>query len=203
LNPAWPLRLARPAGTAARRARQIRGERPTPDLARHRLRRRSPAPRGELPPPRGEPGRSGANGARREAKGPRSGVAGPLPGHAGRLRAQRFPRSVRIPARLETPAHRPTSARPQGGIYPAWGVNPRKIAFPPSTSPAGPTDLTKSICGPSGLGNIGGLPPGVDTPGWLNSALRARARRRARSKMAFQVADSKWVVRSDQFLRLL
>jgi hypothetical protein len=71
------------------------------------------------------------------------------------------------------------SSRPEGGIYPAWGVNPRWGESLGSTSPAGPASLAgsklQSRCRPFGglRGEGGWHVPGVDTPGWTNSALRA------------------------------
>jgi len=48
-------------------------------------------------------------------------------------------------------------SRPQGGIYPAWGVNPRTRAASTAPQPA-------RSAGPPGLGDLPRpLPPGVDT----------------------------------------
>ena len=64
------LQSARRTVRPARRVRQIRGERPTPDLEGLGIRRDSFAPRGEPSTPRGGHGRSGAKGPRRICAGP-------------------------------------------------------------------------------------------------------------------------------------
>jgi hypothetical protein len=82
----------------------------------------------------------GAASANRGASRPGSGVGGRFPGHAGRLRAQRSPRSIRIPARLET---LPPRSTPRGrsrsltiDAVPGGRLRARPSGFPPRLPPA-------------------------------------------------------------------
>jgi hypothetical protein len=68
--------------------------------------------------------------------------------------------------------------RPQGGSCPAWGVNPRREPTEDPQAPQGGRscrgEALPRCVGPPGLEGFWGLsPPGVDTPGGANSALRA------------------------------
>src|SRR4051794_26898538 len=70
------------------------------------------------------------------------------------------------------------NTRPQGGIYPAWGVNPRWEMPEDLQAPKGrqvlPRERYAAVCRPCGAWGGGRRPgPGVATPGWINSALRA------------------------------
>ncbi len=40
--------------------------------------------------------------------------------------------------------------------------------------PEGPADTAMESAGPLGLGGLNASLPGVDTPGWINPALRAK-----------------------------
>ena len=61
---------------------------------------------------------------------------------------------------------------PAGRNLSSLGCQPQVGRPPDPQAPKGPADRDVESAGPSGLG-IWASPPGVDTPGWINSALRA------------------------------
>ena len=170
-DPAWSPRLARRDSAAERRGPRTRGEWRKPRGERRKI-------RGGSLTPGSHPGRIGESAPR---PGFRSRLPGSVPDRATvNTQFQKILYRAQAPtlggaadgSRRLTPAglrlQDCENPRPQGGIYPAWGVNPqvgeaRKIPKPRRAGRSLPIELWLRCRPLRGSGNTAACPPGVNT----------------------------------------